>query len=47
MNLCDAVNDNMAAYRDLYNLLEGSFDGCEICHIGRASNEEADQLANI
>ena len=47
MKQCDAVNDNMAAYRDLYNLLESSFDGCEICHIGRASNEEADQLANI
>ena len=47
MKQCDAVNDNMAAYHDLYNLPEGSFDGCEISHIGRASNEEADQLANI
>src|SRR5664279_59471 len=31
----------------MYNLLEGSFDGCELCHVGRASNEEADKLANI
>ena len=47
MKRCDAVNDNMAAYRDMYNLLEGSFDGCELSHIGRASNEQADTLANI
>ena len=47
MKLCDAVNDNMVAYRDLYNALEGEFDGCELNHIGRASNEEADALANI
>ena len=47
MKLCDAVNDNMAAYRDLYNTLDGEFDGCELSHIGRASNEEADTLANI
>ncbi|KAM0887075.1 hypothetical protein ACQ4PT_029301 [Festuca glaucescens] len=31
----------------MYNLLEGNFDGCELSHIGRASNEEADALANI
>jgi hypothetical protein len=37
----------MTAYRDLYNLLEGEFDGCELSHIGRGSNEEADTLANI
>ena len=37
----------MVAYRDLYNMLEGEFDGCELNHIGRASNEEADALANI
>ena len=47
MKACDAVCDNMIAYRDAYDLLEGSFDGCELCHIGRASNEEADMLANI
>ena len=44
--MCDAVNDNMVAYRDLYNTLEGEFDGCELNHIGRAS-EEVDALANI
>ena len=37
----------MIAYRNMYNSLEGSFDGCELCHVGRASNEEADRLANI
>ena len=47
MNLCDAVNDSMAAYRALYNQMEGSFDGCELKHIGRGSNDEADALANI
>src|SRR5664279_5013035 len=31
----------------MYNLLEGRFDGYELCHVGRASNEEADKLANI
>ena len=47
MKTCDAVSDTMIAYRDMYNLLEGSFDGCELSHVGRASNEEADMLANI
>jgi hypothetical protein len=47
MKPCDAIADTMAAYRDLYNLLEGEFDGCELSHIGRGSNEEADTLANI
>ena len=37
----------MIAYRNLYNIMEGSFDGCELRHIGRESNEEADTLANI
>jgi hypothetical protein len=27
--------------------LEGNFEGCEVTHIGRESNEEADNLANI
>jgi hypothetical protein len=31
----------------LYYDLEGTFDGCEISHVSRASNEEADNLANI
>ena len=47
MKECDATTENMIAYRNLYNIMEGSFDGCELRHIGRASNEEADTLANI
>lgn len=47
MKLCDATAENMIAYRNLYNQLEGNFDGCEVRHIGRESNEEADALANI
>ena len=47
MNKCDALSDNMVAYREMYNLLEAKFEGCELKHIGRGSNEEADTLANI
>jgi hypothetical protein len=47
MNHCDAISDNMTAYRNLYYYLEGTFNGCEVSHISRASNEEADNLANI
>jgi ribonuclease HI len=47
MNKCDAISDNMTAYRNLYYYLEGTFDGCEVLHVSRASNEEADNLANI
>src|SRR4051812_5457430 len=47
MNLCDAINDNMVAYREMYNALEASFEGCELKHIARGSNDEADTLANI
>jgi ribonuclease HI len=47
MNLCDAVSDNMIAYRQLYQNMEAKFEGCDLKHIGRASNEEADTLANI
>jgi ribonuclease HI len=47
MNKCDAVNDNMIAYRDAYNELEGTFDGCEVNHVSRFNNDEADILANI
>jgi ribonuclease HI len=47
MNLCDAVNDNMIAYRQAYNDLEGIFDGCEVNHISRQSNDDANVLANI
>jgi ribonuclease HI len=47
MNRCDAISDNMTAYRNLYHYLEGTFDGCEVSYVSRASNEEADNLANI
>jgi hypothetical protein len=47
MNRCDTISDNMTAYRNLYYYLEGTFDGCEVSHIGKAINEEADNLANI
>ena len=44
MNKCDTVSDNMIAYRDAYSDLEGTFDGCEVNHINRFSNDEADVL---
>jgi ribonuclease HI len=47
MNRCDAISDNMTTYRNLYYYLEGTFDGCEVSHVSRASNEEADNLANV
>jgi hypothetical protein len=47
MNKCDAISDNMKAYRNLYYYLEGTFDGCEVSHVSKASNEEANNLANI
>jgi hypothetical protein len=47
MNWCDTINDNMTAYRNLYYYLEGTFDGCEVSHVSRVSNEEANNLANI
>src|SRR3954469_8112419 len=47
MNECDAHAENLITYRALYNALEGEFDGCELRHIGRESNEEDDRLANI
>jgi ribonuclease HI len=47
MSHCEAISDNMTAYGNLYYYLEGTFNGCEVLHISRASNEEADNLANI
>jgi hypothetical protein len=47
MNKCDAVNDSMLAYKEVYNKLEKTFDGCEVNHISRVNNDEADVLANI
>jgi hypothetical protein len=37
----------MTTYKNLYYYLEGTFDGCKVLHVSRASNEEADNLANI
>jgi hypothetical protein len=47
MNRCDTINDNMMAYKNLYHYLEETFDRCEVSHISRNNNEEADNLANI
>ena len=47
MNKCDTVSDNMVAYREVYNQLEAKFEGFELKHIDRDSNEEANTLANI
>jgi hypothetical protein len=47
MKECDATYANMIAYCAMYDKLEGDFKGCEVTHIGRESNEEADNLANI
>jgi hypothetical protein len=47
MNRCDAISDNMTAYRNLYYYLEGTFDGCKVSYVSKASNEKADNLANI
>jgi ribonuclease HI len=47
MNRSDAISDHMIAYRNLYYYLECTFDGCEVNHVSRASNDEADTLANI
>jgi hypothetical protein len=47
MKECDATCANMIAYRAMYDKLEGNFEVCEVTHIGRESNEEVDNLANI
>jgi ribonuclease HI len=47
MNECDATCANMIAYHAMYDKLGGNFEGCEVTHIGRERNEEADNLANI
>ncbi|KAK1603869.1 hypothetical protein QYE76_027542 [Lolium multiflorum] len=47
MNQCDAVNDSIIAYKEVYNELEKLFDGCKVNHISRLRNDEADVLANI
>src|SRR3954470_18492151 len=40
----DAVADNMMAYQNIYNTLEGGFDGCELNYVTRANNIEEDEL---
>jgi hypothetical protein len=47
MNHCDAISDNKTTYRNLKYYLEGTFNGYEVSYVSRASNEEADNLANI
>jgi ribonuclease HI len=43
----DTTCANMIAYWAMYDKLKGNFAGCKVTHIGRESNEEADNLANI
>jgi ribonuclease HI len=47
MKECDAICANMIAYHAMYDKLEGNFEGCEVTHISRESNDEADNLANV
>jgi hypothetical protein len=47
MKECDTTCTNMIVYHAMYDKLEGNFEGCEVTHIGRESNKEADNLANI
>jgi ribonuclease HI len=47
MKECDATCADMIAYRAMYDKRKGNFEGCEVTHIGRKSNEEADNLANV
>jgi hypothetical protein len=37
----------MIAYRAMYDKLEGNFEGCEVTHISRESNEKADNLPTL
>jgi hypothetical protein len=47
MKECDATCAYMIAYCAMYDKLEGDFEGCEVIHNSRESNEEADNLANV
>jgi hypothetical protein len=47
MKECNATYATTIAYRAMYDKLEGEFKGCKVTHIGRDSNEEADNLTNI
>src|SRR3954465_14470584 len=41
MRDCDALADNMMAYQQLYNTLEGGLDDRELNYVTRANNTEA------
>jgi hypothetical protein len=47
MKECDATYANMIAYHAMFDKLEGDFEGCAVTHIGRESNKELDNLANV
>jgi hypothetical protein len=47
MKECDMTCANMIAYCAMYDKLKGNFEGRKVTHIGRESNKEADNLANI
>jgi ribonuclease HI len=47
MTHCDVISDHMTAYCNLYYYLEGTFNGCNVSHISRASNKDSNNLANI
>ena len=47
MKDCKAVADNVLEYQKLDNILDGDFDICELNHVSRANNTEADGLAII
>jgi hypothetical protein len=40
-------DEQVTTYRNLYYYLDVTFDRCEVSQVSRASNEEADNLANI
>jgi hypothetical protein len=47
MNRRDSLSENMTVYQNLHYYFEGTFNGCDVSHISRSSNVEADTLANI
>src|SRR4051812_45548406 len=47
MKDCEADTDNISAYQNLYGIVEGEFDGCELNYVARENNTEADEIANI
>jgi ribonuclease HI len=45
MNRCNAISDNMIAYRNLYYYLEGTFDGCEVFTCQQGQQRGSQQLS--